>query len=58
MVSNTIIVPLVLRYGYGLEMPLLLLAVYIAAGEMVGSYALGELFGTILLKNRGRIFKQ
>ena len=55
VVSNTVIVPLVLRYGYGIEMPLGLLALYIALGEIVGCYGLGELFGTVLMKNR-RIF--
>ena len=55
ILANTVIVPPVLRYGYGIEMPLLLLALYIAVGEVVGCYVLGELFGTVLMKNR-RIF--
>ena len=32
VISNTVIVPLVLRYGYGLDIPLPLLMVYIAIG--------------------------
>ena len=52
VIANTVIVPLVLRYGYGVEMPLYLLAIYIAAGEILGCYVLGELFATVLLKYR------
>ena len=52
IIANTVIVPLVLRYGYGIDMPLYLLAVYIALGEIVGCYLLGELFASVLLKHR------
>ena len=55
VVSNAVIVPLVLRFGYGVEMPLALLALYIAVGEIAGCYVLGELFGSVLMKHR-RIF--
>ena len=57
VIANTVIIPFVLRYGYGVELPLILLAAYIAAGEIAGSYVLGELFGTILIKRGSRIFK-
>ena len=57
VVSNTIIVPLVLRYGYGVNLPLALLAAYIAAGEIVGCCLLGQLLGTLLLKHRKAIFR-
>ena len=49
--ANTVIVPLVLRYGYGVDIPLYLLALYIAVGEIVGCYILGELFASVLLKH-------
>lgn len=55
VIANTVIIPLVLRYGYGIDIPLLLLAVYIAAGEIAGCYLLGELFASVLLKH-GHIF--
>ncbi|MBO4883871.1 MAG: QueT transporter family protein [Clostridia bacterium] len=55
IVANALIVPPILRYGYGLEMPLALLALYIAIGEIAGCYVLGELFGTVLMKHR-RVF--
>lgn len=55
--SNTLIIPFVLRYGYGFaEIPLILMAAYIAIGEIVGCYALGEFLGSILIRYRGSIF--
>ncbi len=50
VVSNSVIVPLVLKYGYGMDMPLYLLVIYVALGEIVGCYLLGELLATALLK--------
>jgi len=57
VVANTLIIPLVLRYGYGIDIPYYLQALYIAAGEIAGSYILGELLGAILMKHRKQIFK-
>ena len=57
VVSNTLIIPFVLRYGYGVaDIPLPLMMVYIAAGEVAGCYILGELLGSLLLRYRGVIF--
>ncbi len=57
VVSNTLIIPFVLRYGYGVaDIPLPLMMVYIAAGEIAGCYILGELLGSLLLRYRGVIF--
>ena len=50
--ANSVIVPLVLRYGYGVDMPLLLLVLYVAVGEIIGCYVLGELLATVLLKRK------
>ena len=57
VVSNGVIVPLVLRYGYNVDMPLPLIALYVVLGEIVGCYILGELLAGVLLK-RGQIFKK
>ena len=57
VISNAVIVPLVLRYGYGVNMPLLLLALYIAVGEILSCYLLGELLADFLLRHQGRIFR-
>ena len=55
--GNTLIIPYVLKYGYGYgEFPLPVLIIYIAIGEIIGCYVLGELLGSILLKYRDRLF--
>lgn len=53
--ANTVIVPLVLKYGYGVDLPLLLSALYILVGEILGCFVLGEMLATALLK-REQIF--
>ena len=52
IISNSVIVPLVLKYGYGENLPLYLLMLYIAAGEILGCYVLGELFASALYKRK------
>ena len=56
IISNTVIVPLVLRYGYGENIPVLLMAVYVAAGEIISCYFLGELLAEVLLRYKNTIF--
>ena len=58
VVANALIIPFVLRYGYGItDIPIALEMVYILAGEVVGCYILGELLATILMPHRKRLFK-
>ena len=58
ILSNALIVPFVLKYGYGFtEIPLPLLMVYIAIGEIIGCYILGEILGGVLLRYRSVIFR-
>ena len=58
IISNALIVPFVLKYGYGFtEIPLPLMMVYIAVGEIVGCYILGEILGSALLRYRSVIFR-
>ena len=52
VLANAVIVPFVLKYGYGLELPLHLMSFYVALGELAGCYVLGELLATVLLKRR------
>ena len=52
IISNTLIIPFVLRYGYGVEIPIPLMMVYIAVGEFIGCYVLGELLATAVLKRK------
>jgi hypothetical protein len=52
-IAEALTIPFVLRYGYGIaEDPLPLLALYIAAGEVLGCGVLGELLATVLLRRK------
>ena len=57
IISNTVIVPLVLRFGYGVVLPIPLLMLFIAIGEVISCYVLGEILLTLLARYRGRIFR-
>ena len=51
IVSNTIIIPFVLKYAYGLvEVPIILSAMFIAIGEIISIYLLGFLLYKAILK--------
>lgn len=58
VIANALIVPFVLRYGYGMQLPILLMALYVFLGEMAGSYLLGEILGSVLLKQRKHFFQE
>lgn len=57
VLSNALIIPFVLRYGYGVEIPIPLMMVYIAIGEIIGCYILGEILVSVLLKYGKRIVR-
>ena len=57
IVSNTVIIPFVLRYGYGINLPIPVLMGYIAIGEVIGCYVLGELLAEVLLRSSKWIFR-
>lgn len=50
VVSNAVIIPFILKYGYSIDMSIWLLVIYIAIGEIIGCYLLGELLGTAILR--------
>lgn len=53
VIANALIVPFVLRYGYGVvDTAIPILMVQILGGEILGCYVLGEIFGSALLKRR------
>ena len=52
VLANALIVPFVLRYGYGVMLPVPLMMVYVAVGEIISCYVLGELLGSVLLRHR------
>ena len=49
--ANAVIVPFVLRYAYEVNIPIPLLMLYVAVGETISAYLLGELLITVLQKN-------
>jgi uncharacterized membrane protein len=58
ILANTLIIPFVLKYGYGLDLPILLEMVYVFIGEVGGCYILGELLATVLIPHKHTLFKE
>ena len=56
IIANTIIVPLVLRFAYGINLPFLLLALSIFGGEFLSCGVLGMLLLTLLSHYRSTLF--
>ena len=57
VIANALIVPFVLRYGYGVaDVAIPVLMFQILIGEIAGCYVLGELLCAALLKRRAHIF--
>ena len=54
--ANTLIVPLVLRYGYGVNLPVPFMMLTVGAGEVLSAGLLGLLLQTALLKYAGVFF--
>ena len=57
IVSNTIIVPLVLRYAYGFNLPIAFMTLTVGIGEVISCGVLGMLLLFALDKHKERIFK-
>ncbi len=58
VIANTIVVPLVLKYAYGLGDAYLYLVVTILIGEVLSICLLGMVLKAALWKERGYIFRQ
>lgn len=57
ILSNAIIVPLILRYGYSIkDIPLHFMVIYIAVGEFISCYVLGEILASALLRHGKALF--
>ena len=52
ILANAIIIPFVLKYGYGVDMPLILMGLYVGIGEVISCFVLGELFASALLRRQ------
>lgn len=57
ILSNTVIVPFILRYAYGFSLPIPLLMLTVGIGEIISCGVLGMILYTPLQKHRNRIFK-
>lgn len=57
ILSNTIIIPLVLRFAYGLNLPIYYMAFTISIGEILSCGVLGMILLTSLGKYRHKLFK-
>lgn len=55
--ANSVIVPFVLRYGYGVNLPVLLMMLTVGIGEVISCGILGMILYTALYKSKGIIFK-
>lgn len=57
IISNTIIVPFVLRYAYGILLPIPVMMFTVGIGEIISCGILGGIIHSSLQKYRYRIFK-
>lgn len=58
VVSNGLIVPFVLKYAYGMTLPIPFMMLTVAAGEVISCCILGSLLLRLLERYRGVIFGQ
>ncbi len=52
VVANAITVPLVLKYAYAVDLPLPAIILYVAIGEVISCYILGEIFISAVQKRK------
>ena len=57
IISNTVIVPFVLRYAYGFNLPIAFMMLTVGIGEVVSCGVLGMILYSSLAKHRHKIFK-
>ena len=57
IVSNSLIVPFVLKYAYGMDLPIPVLILDIFIGELLGCYVLGELLISVIEKTGTKLFE-
>lgn len=54
---NTLIVPFILRYAYGISLPIPVMMLTVGIGEIISCGVFGSILYTALQKHRHRIFK-
>ena len=58
IVANTLIVPFVLRFGYGVNLPIPFMMLTVGIGEVISCGIFGMIVLTALERYKGTIFKQ
>lgn len=56
IVANAVIVPFVLRFGYGVLLPIPLLMLSVGIGEVIAVAVLGSVLLSVLIRYRGILF--
>lgn len=57
VILNMIVVPFIIKYGYGVPMPIYLSALAVGAGQLVSCYGLGLILIQVIDKYKHKIFK-
>lgn len=57
ILSNTLIVPFILRYAYGISLPIPIMMSTVGIGEIISCGVFGSILYTALQKHKHRIFK-
>lgn len=57
ILSNTVIVPFVLRYAYGVNLPIAFMMLTVGIGQVISCGVLGIILYSSLAKHRHKIFK-
>ena len=58
IVANALVVPFLLKYAYGIKLPIPLLMLSVGIGEIISCGVLGVTFGKILRKYKNGLFKK
>ena len=58
ILANAVIIPFVLKYGYGVDMPLILMGLYVGFGEIISCFVFGELFASALLRRQKHLQRE
>ncbi|MBO4818981.1 MAG: QueT transporter family protein [Firmicutes bacterium] len=58
IIANTMIIPFVLKFAYGIDLPIPMLMLYILLGEIGGCYVLGQLLASVLMRHKNTLFKE
>ena len=56
--ANTLVVPFVLKYGYGVPLPIPFMMLTVFAGEVISCGVLGTVLGKVLCRYRRYVFAQ